>query len=130
MFGELETINTTNMWFNKEKKKKMEFIQNYVPTSKAQLLQVAMYFNKGDIAKAQEMFDYYSKNLNLPDFDPVSPTFMQQVKGNAMDFFSWMKENQDDIVKGYQLIYGIIKNKGELPMLSDATTEPLPPINE
>ena len=129
MFEELETINTTNMWFNKDKKKKMEFIQNYVPTSKAQLLQVAMYFNKGDIAKAQEMFDYYSKNLNLPDFDPVSPTFMQQVKGNAMDFFSWMKENQDDIVKGYQLIYGIIKNKGELPAMV-APAEPLPNIND
>lgn len=117
------------LWFNKDKKKKMEFIQNYVPTSKAQLLQVAMYFNKGDIAKAQEMFDYYSKNLNLPDFDPVSPTFMQQVKGNAMDFFSWMKENQDDIVKGYQLIYGIIKNKGELPEMV-APAEPLPNIND
>jgi hypothetical protein len=119
------------LWFNKEKRKKMEFIQNYVPTSKAQLLQVSMYFNNGDIQKAQEMFDYYAKNLDLPDFDPVSPTFMQQVKSNATDFFSWMKENQDDIVKGYQLIHGIIKNKGELPsMVGDTPVEPLPNINE
>ena len=80
------------LWFNKDKKKKMEFIQNYVPTSKAQLLQVAMYFNKGDIAKAQEMFDYYSKNLNLPDFDPVSPTFMQQVR--QCDGFLLMDEGE------------------------------------
>jgi hypothetical protein len=54
---------------------------------------------------------------------------MQQVKGNAMDFFSWMKDNQDDIVKGYQLIYGIIKNKGELPAMV-APAEPLPNIND
>jgi hypothetical protein len=125
-------LNTANMlWFNKDKKKKMEFIQNYVPTSKAQLLQVAMWFHKGDVQKAQEMVDFYTKNMALPDFDPVSPTFMQQVKVNASGFFSWIKENQDDIVKGYQLIHGIIKNKGELPsMVGDTPVEPLPNINE
>lgn len=118
------------LWFNKERKKKMEFIQNYVPTSKAQLLQVAMYMNKGDTQKAQEFFDFYSKNLDLPDFDPVSPTFMQQVKTGATDIFSWIKENQGDIVKGYQMVYSIIKNKGELPIVPEAPAEPLPPINE
>jgi hypothetical protein len=117
------------LWFNKEKRKKMEFIQNYVPTSKAQLLQVAMYFNKGDIQKAQEMFDFYSKNLNLPDFDPLTPTFMQHVKQNVGDIFGWIKENQGDIMQGYQLIYSIIKNKGALPISPETTAEPLPPIN-
>ena len=116
------------LWLNKEKKKKMEFIQNYVPTSKAQLLQVSIYFNKGDIQKAQEMFDYYNKNLNLPDFDPVYPTLMQQVKSSASDFFSFIKENKDDLMQGYQLIQSIIKNKGELPIVS--ADEPLPSINE
>ena len=115
------------LWFNRNfNKKKMEFIQNYVPTSKAQLLQVAMYFNKGDLAKAQEMFDYYSKNLNLPDFDPVAPTFMQQVKKNASDIFAFMKENQGDIVQGYQMLYSIIKNKGALPELLSGMGSPLP----
>ena len=116
------------LWFNNNKKKKMEFIQNYVPTSKAQLLQVAMYFNKGDIQKAQEMFDFYSKNLNLPDFDPVSPTFMQQVRSNASDIYSWIKENQSDLIQGYQLIQSIIKNKGELPIAT--ADQPLPSIND
>lgn len=117
------------LWFNrKERKKKMEFIQNYVPTSKAQLLQVAMFFNKGDINKAQEMFDFYANNLDLPDFDPIQPTFMQQMKGSASELFSWIKENQDDLVKGYQFIQGIVKNKGIVPTLGTET--PLPPINE
>lgn len=118
------------LWFNKEKKKKMEFIQSYIPTSKAQLIQVAMWYHKGDVQKAQEMVDFYTKNMNLPDFDPVSPTFMQQLKTNASDVFTWVKENQSDIVQGYQLIYSIIKNKGALPIAPDATAEPLPPINE
>lgn len=102
------------LWFDKEKRKKMEFIQNFVPTSKAQLLQVAMYMNKGDVQKAQEFFDFYSRNLNLPDFDPIAPTFIQQVKGGAMDFYSWIKDNQSDLVQAYQFIHGIIKNKGEI----------------
>jgi len=118
------------LWFNKERKKKMEFIQNYVPTSKAQLLQVAMLFNKGDIHKAQEMFDFYAKNLDLPDFDPIAPTFMQQLKGSASELYSWIKENQGDIVQGYQFIQGIIKNKGEVISVEPTASEPLPPINQ
>lgn len=119
------------IWFNKERKKKMEFIQNFVPTSKAQLLQVAMYMNKGDLQKAQEFFDFYAKNLDLPDFDPIQPTFMQQLKGNASDLFTWIKENQGDIVQGYRFIQGVIKNHGEIPSLAEAAPEePLPPINE
>ena len=117
------------MWFNKERKKKMEFIQNYVPTSKAQLLQVAMFMNKGDVGKAQEFFDFYSRNLDLPDFDPITPTFMQQLRGNASDLFAWIKENQGDIVQGYQFIHNVIKNKGDLP-LSPTADSPLPPIND
>lgn len=117
-------------WYNKEKKKKMEFIQNYVPTSKAQLIQVAMMYNKGDLAKAQEMFDFYSKNLNLPDFDPVAPTFMQQMKSGASDFFSWVKENQGDLVQGYEFIRSVILNKGALPAADAADTVALAPINE
>ena len=114
------------MWFNKEKKKKMAFIQNFVPKSKAHLIQVAMYMNGGDVHKAQEFVDFYAKNLDLPDFEPTPPTIMEQVKG----FFSWAKENQGDIIQGYQLIQGIIKNKGEIvaPYIDDGS--PLPNINE
>lgn len=119
------------MWFNKEKKRKMEFLRNYVPTSKAQLLQMAIDHNQGDLKKAQEMFDFYAKNLDLPDFDPVNPSFMQQVKTNASGFFSWIKENQGDLVQGYQFIRSIIINKGALPDFGvSAPSEQLPPINE
>ena len=118
------------LWFNKEKKKRMEFIQNFVPTSKAQLLQVAMYLNAGNVAKAQEFVDFYAKNLDLPDFDPIAPTFMQQLKNNAADIYSWVRENQGDIVQGYQFIQSIIKNKGQIVPPSIETGSPLPNINE
>ena len=117
------------LWFNKKKKQKMEFIQNYVPTSKAQLIQVAMMYNNGDLKKAQEMFDFYSKNLDLPNFDPVAPTFMQQMRSGASDLFTWIKENQGDIVNGYEFVRSIIANRGALPPV-EAEPNPLPPINE
>ena len=120
------------LWFNsKERKKRMEFIQSYIPTSKAQLIQVAMWYHKGNVEKAQEMVDFYTKNMQLPDFDPIQPTFMQQVKSNASDLFSWIKENQDDLVQGYQFIQGIIKNRGALPEIPpvEPVGEPLPNIN-
>ena len=116
------------LWFNKEKKKKMEFIQSFVPSSKAQLIQVAMWYHKGDVQKAQEFVDFYTKNMDLPDFDPVAPTFIQQIKGNVSDLCSWIKENQGDLVQGYQFIQSIIKNKGALPAVEAEV--PLPPIND
>ena len=118
------------LWFNKEKKKKMEFIQNFVPTSKAQLIQVAMYMNNGNVQKAQEFVDFYAKNLDLPDFDPIAPSLMQQIKSSASDIFSWVKENQGDLVQGYQFIQGIIKNKGEIVAPIVESGSPLPNINE
>lgn len=121
------------LWFNKEKKKKMAFIQNFVPTSKAQLLQVAMYLNKGDVQKAQEFVDFYAKNLDLPDFEPVQPTVLQQVKSGASGLFSWFKENKGDIINGWQFIQSVIRNKGAIPTVlgdSVAEAEPLAPINE
>jgi len=106
----------------------MAFLQNFTPTSKAQLIQVAMYMNKGDVQKAQEFVDFYAKNLDLPDFDPVAPTFMQQMRGNVSELYSWIKENQSDIVQGYQFIQSIIKNKGALPA-AEPPAAPLPNIN-
>lgn len=113
-------------------KKRMEFIQSYIPTSKAQLIQVAMWYHKGDTAKAQEMVDFYTKNMSLPDFDPIQPTFMQQMKGGASELYGWLKENQGDLVQAYQFIHSLIKNKGALPDIAPAApaAEPLPPINE
>ena len=106
----------------------MDFLKNFVPRSKAELIQVAMYMNKGDVAKAQEFVDFYANNLNLPDFEPAPTTFMQDLKANANGLFSWIKENQGDLMQGYQFIQSIIKNKGAIPAVEAET--PLPPINE
>jgi len=120
------------LWF--KDKKRMEFIQSYIPTSKAQLIQVAMWYHKGDMQKAQEMVDFYNKNMKLPDFDPVPPTFMDQMKSGTSDFFSFIKNNKNDIISGYDFIRSIIANRGALPSIGEdvaeaAEEEPLPEIN-
>jgi len=120
------------IWFNTEKRKKMEFIQHYIPTSKAQLLQTAMMMSNGDMEKAQELFDFYNKNLNLPDFDPVPPTFFQQAKESAGGFMAFIKEHQDELLNGYQFISTLIQNKGILPTIAtdaEEAAEPLEDIN-
>lgn len=123
------------LWWTKEKRKRMEFIQSFIPTSKAQLIQVAMWYHHGDVKKAQEMVDFYTHNMKLPDFDPVEPTLMEQVKTNASGLFNWLKENQGDLVQGWQFVQGIIKNRGLVPVADAAETateaaKALPPINE
>ena len=117
-------------WLSKERRKKMEFVQSYIPTSKAQLIQVAMWYHKGNIEKAQEMVDFYTRNMALPDFDPVQPTFVQQVKGGASELYAWIRENQSDLVQGYQFIQELIRNKGVITQAAQETPVPLPPINE
>lgn len=121
------------LWFNrKEKRKKMDFIQSFIPTSKAQLIQVAMWYHKGDVQKAQEFVDFYTKNMELPDLDPVAPSLIEQVKSNASGLYAWIKENQSEIVQGWQFVQGIIKNRGMIPSALDSagTAGALPPINE
>ena len=120
-------------WFNnEEKRKRMDFIQSYVPTSKAQLIQVSMWYHRGDIEKAQEMVDFYTKNMpNLPDFDPQPQTFMQQAKDSAKGLFGWIKENQNDIMNGYNFIQTLIQNRGVIQNVGgEVVEEVLEPINE
>lgn len=119
------------LWFDKEKKKKMDFIQHFRPTSKIQLIQVCMWFHKGDVEKAQQMFDFYTKNVDLPDTDPVPPSWMDNTKKTVTDILGWARENQDTIAQGYDFIRSLIQNRSLPPIGTDTPpSAPLPPINE
>ena len=115
-------------WFNsEEKKKRMEFIQTFKPTSKIQLKQVCNWYCSGDLKKAKEMYDFYADGLDLPDNDPVPPTWIDHAK----NFIGWAKENQNEIAQAYEFMRSIIANKGKLPSFTpDMPETALPPINE
>ena len=110
----------------------MEFIENFVPTSKMQLKRVCLAYHKGDTKKAQEMYDYYSKDIELPDTDPVTPTTFEQVKNGALGLMGFIKDNQNELLQGYNILHYMITNKGALPTIEPTTppTTELPPINE
>lgn len=120
-------------WFNKREKQRMEILKSYVPTSKAQLLQLAMMYGDGDLKKAQELFDFYSRNLNLPDFDPANPNFFQRAGKTVGGLMGWLKDNQGDLINGYQFVSTLIQNKGVLPSgfgaAIEEAAEPLEDIN-
>ena len=112
---------------NKEKEKRMNFIQSFTPTCKMQLLQVCLWYCNGDTDKAQKMFAYYANNVELPDTEPVQPTWQQNTKDTVNGLLSWFKENQDVLAQGYDFIRSVIANRSAVPLENPT---PLPPINE
>lgn len=93
--------------------------------SKASLKQQCLLISEGDIDKATKLYDFYIKDMeDLPTFDPIQPTTMQQVKETASSTFQWVKENKDDIMDWVGFFRGMFSKGG-----SEGGT-PIPPINQ
>ena len=74
-------------------------MQHIVPTSKVSLKMSCLHACNGDLDKAEKLYAYLSEGIeDLPTFDPVQPTTMQQAKAIIGDGFTWVKENQETIV--------------------------------
>ena len=102
-------------------------IQAIRPTSKASLKMQCIFAAKGDIDEANKLYDYFAKDMpELPDYDPIAPTWQQSTKDTVNGLMAWLKENQDTLANGYEFIRSIVTNRG-VPVEPPAT--PLPPIN-
>ena len=98
------------------------------PTSKASLKMQCLLVSNGDIDKAERLYDFMAKDMpDLPMFDPVQPTTMQQVKQTAAETFGWINENQETIMTWVGMIRGMF-SKGVQPA-GAPPQGPLPPIN-
>lgn len=119
------------LWFT-NKKKRLEMMQGIRATSKSSLKLQCLFCCKGDLKEAKELYEFFASDMpNLPDYDPVAPTWMDNTKDVANGIFGWIKENQDVLAQGYEFIRTIIANRGALPPISTgASATPLPPINE
>jgi hypothetical protein len=117
-------------WF-KNDKKRLEMIQGIRPTSKTTLKMQCLLCCKGDVNEAMKLYDFFAKDMaNLPDYDPVAPTWIDNTKDMANGIFGWLKENQDTLAQGYEFVRSIVQNKGALPAVADAADSvPLEPIN-
>ena len=106
----------------------MEQIPRLIPTSKASLKQQCLLLSNGDIEKATLLYDYMMKDMeDLPTFDPIRPTAIQQVKETASSTFNWLKENKNEILDWVGFFQGMFgKGGGGATPTGGA---PLPPIN-
>jgi hypothetical protein len=117
-------------WFTNNKKR-LEMISAIRPTSKATLKMQCLMVCKGNIDEALKLYDFFAKDMpDLPDFDPVPPTWQQNTAQTVNGIMSWLKENSGTIQQAYSMVQQIIANKGVLPIAPEApAAEPLPPIN-
>ena len=116
------------MFWNKNKIDK-KMIQAIRPTSKSSLKMQCLLVSNGDIEKAERLYDFMSKDLeDLPTFDVVPPSTMQQIKDGAVKTFSWINENQDQVMNWVGMIKQMFgKGGGGVPPTSST---PIPSINQ
>jgi len=112
--------------FNKKRQERLvEKLSMIKPTSKAELKRTCLYLSNLDVDKAEKMYDFLVKDVDIPDYEPSSKPFIQNFGEQASGVFGWFRENQDMIGQAVDFVRGIIASrKGGVP-----PANPLPPIN-
>ena len=111
--------------FNRKRQRIMEMMSGYQPTSKSGLKQYCLRAANGDVRQAGEIYDYFIKDMgDLPMFDPVPPTFMDNAKDTVTGIFNFVQENKEGIGQVADIVRTILGKRGVA-----APSEPLPPIN-
>ena len=102
-------------------------LKGLTATSKSSLKLQCLFAAKGDLKEAKELYEFFASDLvNLPDNDPVQPTWVDNTKEVVTGLFSWVRENQDTLAQGFDFVRGIVGR-------GNAVAEPvaeLPPIND
>ena len=103
-------------------------------TSKSSLKLQCLFCAKGDLKEAKELYDFFASDMqDLPDYDPVPPTWQQNTAQTINGIMDWVKENQGTLAQAYDFIAGIVKNRGIPPATVSSGSpagNPLPPINQ
>lgn len=120
------------MFWNRKLKIKTEMIQAIRPTSKATLKMQCLMVCNGDVEKAKQLYDFYIEDMkDLPMFDIPVPTTLQQVKETAAQTFTWLNENQEQLMNWAGLFRQMFSKSGQAVAQSaaQAAATPVPPIN-
>lgn len=116
------------MFWKKSIKIEPDMIKMIKPTSRSSCKMQCLFACKGNIEEAEKLYDFLTKDMpNLPDFDPVAPSNMQQVKETAVGLFGWFKENQNEVMTVIDFIKNMRNGGGGVPPVPSSA--PLPPIN-
>ena len=109
--------------FNR-KKRLIEKLSMIKPTSKAELKRQCLYLSNLDVDKAEKMYNFLVKDVEIPDVEPSSKPFIKNFGEQASGVFGWIRENQDMIGQAVDFVKGIIGSRKGTPPVT-----PLPPIN-
>lgn len=112
------------MFGKKRQQRLVEKLSMIKPTSKAELKRQCLYLSNLDVDKAEKMYNFLVKDVDIPDVEPSSKPFIQNFGEQASGVFGWFRENQDMIGQAVDFVRGIVSKKG-----GAAPVTPLPPIN-
>lgn len=117
------------MFWNR-RKYKMNMIANIRPSSKVALKMQCLAASKYDVDAAEKLYNFLAKDLeDLPTFDIVPPTTMQQIKDGAVQTFGWINQNQDTIMNWIGIIKDMFGKGGNGNAVPPAAA-PIPSINQ
>ena len=98
-------------------------------TSKSSLKLQCLFCAKGDLKEAKELYDFFADDMpNLPDQEPIPPTWQESTVQTVNGVMNWVKENQDTLAQAYDFIQGIFRRRATAS--GTAAGSPLPPINQ
>ena len=81
-----------------------------------------------NIEEAERLYNFVADGLeNLPDFDPVKPSTMDQIRGGANELFGWIGAHKEDILQGWQFLQAM---RGKALPVPPASAPPanIPPL--
>lgn len=103
-------------------------------SSKVTLKMSCMQASGGDIARANELYDYFAKDIELPDIPIPKPTAVQKFTQQADALFGWVDQNGEKFMKGFNMIQ-MLRGRATIPVqqAAEAAVEnaipPLAPMN-
>jgi len=101
----------------------MEMLQGIRATSKASLKLQCLFATQGDVREAKELYEFFASDMgNLPDYDPVAPTWVDSTKDAANGLFEWVKENKDTLAQAYDFVRDLVGRRGGTALYSAGTT--------
>lgn len=104
------------------------------PSSKITLKMSCVQAANGDMTKASELYDFFVKDLELPDFPIPKPTAVQKFTQQAESLFGWVDQNGEKFMKGFNMIQ-MLRGRAPIPFqqTAEAVAEnvipPLTPMN-
>lgn len=101
-------------------------MQNLRLTSKLSLKTSCFAVCGGDIEKADRLYNYFAKDLKLPEIDPTEPSLFDKIKGTVNETLGWVRDNKDELSEAYNYIQ-VMRGKSSISTQPPISPE-LPPL--